>query len=126
MSIRILLLIGAGGFLGTLARYMVQQALSKTLPSLFPYGTLAVNILGCFLIGLIYGLSERWNVLTPEWRLFLTTGICGGFTTFSTFTIEAYNLMRAEQYFYLSLYIGMSVVIGLFATFFAITLIRSI
>ncbi len=123
---RLLFMIGAGGFIGTVARYLFQQGISKLLPVLFPFGTLLVNLTGCFLIGLIYALSERWNILTPEWRLFLTTGICGGFTTFSTFSYETYNLIREEQYVYVSLYIGISVLVGLALTFLGILLIRSL
>ncbi len=123
---RLLFMIGAGGFIGTVARYLFQQGISKLLPVLFPFGTLLVNLTGCFLIGLIYALSERWNILTPEWRLFLTTGICVGFTTFSTFSYETYNLIREEQYVYVSLYIGISVLVGLALTFLGILLIRSL
>jgi fluoride exporter len=123
---RIILLIGAGGFIGTIARYLLQQVVSKMMPVIFPFGTLAVNLIGCFLIGILYAMSERWNILTPEWRLFLTTGFCGGFTTFSTFTYEAYGLLREDQYLYVSLYIGISVLAGLAATFLAIHLIRSL
>jgi CrcB protein len=123
---RILLIIGTGGFLGSIARYLSQQAISKILPNIFPYGTLAVNIAGCFLIGIIYALADRGNAITPEWRFFLTTGFCGGFTTFSTFSYESYNLIRDEQYLFLSLYIGISVIIGILATFLGIILIRSL
>lgn len=123
---RILLIIGAGGFLGSIARYLSQQGISKILPVIFPYGTFTVNIVGCFLIGIFYALADRDNTMTPEWRFFLTTGFCGGFTTFSTFSYEAYNLVREEQYFFLSLYISLSVIIGMLATFLAITLIRSL
>jgi CrcB protein len=121
---RILLIIGAGGFIGSIARYLTQQGISKVLPVIFPYGTLSVNIVGCFLIGIFYGLSEKGNLLTPEWRIFLTTGFCGGFTTFSTFSYEALNLMKEEQYVSLSLYISMSMILGIGATFFAIIITR--
>lgn len=124
MSIRILLIIGAGGFLGTIARYLTQQGVIRILPVIFPYGTLAVNIAGCFLIGIFYALADRGDALSPEWRFFLTTGFCGGFTTFSTFSYESYNLIRDEQYLYLSLYVGISVIIGIMATFLGILLIR--
>ena len=121
---RIILIVGVGGFVGSIARYLVQQGISKILPVIFPYGTLIVNIVGCFLIGIFFGLSEKGNILNPEWRVFLTTGFCGGFTTFSTFSYEAFNLISEEQYTFLSLYISMSIVLGVAATFFAIILTR--
>jgi CrcB protein len=123
---RLIFIIGAGGFLGTVARYLLHQSISKFLPVIFPYGTLAVNLIGCFLIGVFYALADKGNTISPEWRMFLTTGLCGGFTTFSTFTYETYNLIRDEQYLYVSVYIGASVVIGILATFIGITLIRAI
>lgn len=119
---RILLLIGAGGFLGSIARYLTQQGIGKILPVAFPYGTFIVNITGCFLIGVLYAFSNRSNMLITEWRLFLTTGFCGGFTTFSTFSIEAYTLVREGQYLYFALYAGLSVALGIFATFIAIAI----
>jgi fluoride exporter len=119
---RILLLIGAGGFIGSVARYLTQQGISKILPIVFPFGTFIVNITGCFLIGVLYAFSDRNNVLSNEWRLFLTTGFCGGFTTFSTFSMESYSLIREEQYFYFALYAGLSVVLGILATFLGIAI----
>jgi fluoride exporter len=123
---QILFLIGAGGFLGSVARYLTQQGISKLLPVIFPYGTLTINVAGSFLIGIIYALSDRGTMISPEWRFFLATGFCGGFTTFSTFSYETYTLMREGQYLFVALYIGISVVVGLSATFLAITLIRSL
>ena len=123
---RLLFMIGAGGFIGTVARYLFQQGISKLFPVLFPLGTLAINLTGCFLIGVIYALTERWNILTPEWRIFLTTGFCGGFTTFSTFNYETYNMIRDDQYLYVSLYVGISIIACLALTFFGIFLIRSL
>lgn len=119
---RILFLIGAGGFIGSIARYLAQQGITKILPVVFPYGTFVVNVVGCFLIGVLYALADRSNFLTAEWRFFLVTGFCGGFTTFSTFSMEAYGLMRSEQYLYLTLYVGLSVILGILATFIAIAL----
>jgi len=119
---KVLLLIGTGGFFGSIARYLAQQGMGKILPVIFPFGTFAVNIVGCFLIGVIYALSDRSNLLTAEWRFFLASGFCGGFTTFSTFSVEAYDLMRQEQYLYLSLYVGLSVVLGILATAIAVAL----
>ena len=81
-------LIAIGGLLGSVARYLSVVYVTKLIPSQFPYGTFAVNIAGCLVIGIIYGLSLRYLWLTPEWRLLLATGFCGGFTTFSTFSYE--------------------------------------
>ncbi len=105
MTNRIFFLIGVGGFIGSVARYYSQQIVSKYFPSPLPYGTLAVNVLGCLIIGLVYGFSEKGNVLSPEWRLFLATGLCGGFTTFSTFSYENLTLLRdGESLFCINLY----------------------
>ena len=119
---RILFLIGAGGFLGSIARYLTQQGIGKILPVVFPFGTFIVNIAGCFLIGVLYAFSDRSNLMSQEWRLFLTTGFCGGFTTFSTFSMESYSLIREEQYLYFALYAGLSVVLGILATFSGIAI----
>lgn len=123
---RILLAIGAGGFLGAIARYLMQLITVKWLPLAFPYGTLIVNVVGCFLIGIFYGLADRGNMQNPEWKFFLTTGFCGGFTTFSTFSYEVHTLWRLDHPFYFSLYIGLSLTLSILATFLAIYLVRSV
>jgi CrcB protein len=123
---RVVLLIGIGSFIGGVCRYYSQQIISKFFPSPLPYGTLSVNIIGCLLIGIIYGLSERGNLLSPEWRLFLTTGFCGGFTTFSTFSYESIALIQDGEFFYLSLYIALSVILGLASTYLGMLVVKSI
>ncbi|HUM45912.1 MAG TPA: fluoride efflux transporter CrcB [Chitinophagales bacterium] len=122
---KIVLIIGLGGFIGTVARYLSQQLVYKYYPVTFPYGTLAVNLLGCFLIGIFYALSERGNVLTPEWRMFLTTGFCGGFTTFSAFTLESVQLITHRDYLYFLIYAVASVVLGITATFAGTWMIKA-
>ena len=114
---KLLLIIGTGGFLGTIARYLSAQYIQNHLPLSFPFGTFVVNITGCFLIGIIHGLSIDNNYIPMEWRLFLTVGFCGGFTTFSSFANENILLLRDEQFMYFSLYVGLSVTLGLLATF---------
>lgn len=123
---RVVLLIGIGSFIGGVSRYYSQQIITKFFPSPLPYGTLTVNIVGCFLIGVIYGLSERGNIVSPEWRLFLATGFCGGFTTFSTFSYESIGLVHDREFFYLSLYVALSVIVGFAATFLGTLFIKSI
>ncbi|HYM20056.1 MAG TPA: fluoride efflux transporter CrcB [Candidatus Kapabacteria bacterium] len=108
------LLVGAGGFVGSISRYLVAVSLDRTLHP-FPTGTFLINIAGCLLIGIIYGISDRNALLTPEWRLFLATGFCGGFTTFSAFAYENIHLIATEEYLHLFLYTGASIVIGFLA-----------
>ena len=120
---RILLTIGAGSFIGGIMRYLLSYIIQGRFMSTFPFGTLAVNILGCFLIGLIFGLNERGNI-PLEWRLFLATGILGGFTTFSAFSNESIALLRNGQIWFAFAYIASSVFIGLFATFTGILFIK--
>ena len=120
---RILLVIGAGSFIGGIMRYLLSQIIQSRFLSTFPFGTLGINILGCFLIGLIFGLSERGNI-TMEWRLFMATGILGGFTTFSAFSNESIAMLRDGQLWYAFVYITASVFIGLLATFTGISCIK--
>lgn len=123
---KIVWIIGIGGFIGTVARYLLQQVIYRYYPATFPFGTLAVNLGGCFLIGVFYAWSEKGDVLSPEWRMFLTTGFCGGFTTFSTFSYESVNLIQDRAFIYLSLFTISSVVIGIAATFFGIWITKTI
>jgi len=120
---KILFAIGAGSFIGGIFRYLLSQFVQSRILLVFPFGTLAVNIIGCFLIGLVYGISERGN-MSAEWRLFLATGILGGFTTFSAFSYETVSLLRDGQLWYALAYISSSVIIGVLATFVGISVIK--
>jgi len=113
---RIVLFIGLGSFVGGAGRYLLSQLIQSKALTAFPYGTLTVNIIGCLLIGIVYGIAER-SGLSNEWRLFIATGILGGFTTFSAFSYESISLMRDGQAGTALLYIGCSVVLGLLATY---------
>lgn len=123
---RSLLFIGIGGFIGGICRYLLQQFVQNNYPSSIPYGTLIVNIIGCFIIGLVYGLSSKGNLLSPEMRLFLATGICGGFTTFSSFAYENVSMVLDGEFLYPLLYLLMSVVIGFGAVHAGILFIKLI
>jgi len=122
--IKTLLLVGTGGFLGSVSRFLASRYIQTGFPSAFPYGTFLVNITGCLLIGLIYGFSERSSLLTTEWKLFLAVGFCGGFTTFSTFANENLALLRDGEFFYFILYTGLSVFLGIAATFIGVLITK--
>jgi CrcB protein len=121
------LLVFLGGGIGSALRYLVSKASTNwLLHHPFPFATFAVNIIGCFLIGFFLTLPEKFDWFTIEYRLFLATGICGGFTTFSTFSYENYALIKEGDYFYFVGYTILSFAIGLTATFLGIYLTKKI
>jgi CrcB protein len=122
--IKLLLMVGTGGFLGTIFRFLTSRYFAAYFPSSFPYGTFTVNIVGSLLIGLIYGIAEKGDFISTEWRLFLTVGFCGGFTTFSAFAVENIAMLRDAEYFNFFLYTGSSIILGLLATFLGIIIIK--
>lgn len=113
---RQLIFIGIGGGIGSMLRYLVQWSVSRHVTMVFPMGTFLVNITGCFLIGLFYALASRNNMLNFEWRLFLITGLCGGYTTFSSFSYENIALLKNGHYLQFLLYTGLSIFAGLLCT----------
>jgi CrcB protein len=91
------LLVALGGAVGSAARYLLSTVVQQVGPAMFPSGTFAVNVLGCLVVGFAVGLYDR-SVVTPDTRLFLVAGVCGGFTTFSAFGLETMNLVSANQF----------------------------
>jgi CrcB protein len=120
---KMILVIGCGSFIGGISRYLISTLVHQRILTSFPFGTLTVNVLGCLLIGIVFGLADRGN-MSQEWRLFLATGILGGFTTFSAFSNETAGMLRDGQFMYASAYIAASVVLGLIATFIGIMIIK--
>jgi len=121
---RHILWIGLGGFLGSIGRYLTAVLMTRIWPSTFPLGTFVANVLGCLIIGFVYGLSTRLNGMPPEWRLFLATGFCGGYTTFSSFTFENADLLQSGHYATFAWYTLSSFAIGLAAVFAGILLAK--
>ena len=111
--VKTLLFIGAGSFLGGVSRYALTRLVQDHILHVFPYGTLVVNIVGCFLIGLFYGLFDRGHVLDPDIRMFLTVGFCGGFTTFSTFANENFSILQGGNFLGMGIYAVLSFALGL-------------
>ena len=105
-------IVGAGSFIGGSARYLVSLAM-KGISKGFPWATLVVNILGCFLIGLLWGYFSRGASEGGSWALFLTVGVCGGFTTFSTFSKEALMMLQAGNFWGFAAYVAVSVIAGI-------------
>lgn len=122
--IKNVLLVGFGGGIGSIVRYFFQKWFSENVQHPFPWGTFAVNLVGCFLIGVIYAAGEKTTLLTPQTRLLLITGFCGGFTTFSTFAFENMSLLRSGDTSYFLLYTIGSVVLGIIGVFAGISLIK--
>lgn len=121
-----ILLVGLGSFVGGSARYIVSKAVQSWTVTAFPFGTFAVNILGCLLLGFFSGLHITGGWLSPSTRLILTTGFCGGFTTFSTFMNESNTLLKDGNSLYFSLYIIVSLSIGLGAVIVGNQIARSL
>ncbi|MGY1424133.1 fluoride efflux transporter CrcB [Lysobacter sp. A289] len=119
-----ILLVGLGGFIGSVARYKLGGlVLHLAAQERFPYSTFVVNVLGCLVIGVLAGLAERYDLFGPGTRLFLFTGLLGGFTTFSAFGLDAVFLVRRGEFWVAALYAGASVVLGITAVWLGLKLI---
>ncbi len=112
--IKNLLLVGLGGALGSMLRYAAAVMINTKY---FPWPTLTVNIIGSFFIGLIFALSIKDETFLNNWKLFLATGICGGFTTFSSFSLENMGLLQQGKYATALTYICLSIILGIIAAF---------
>jgi CrcB protein len=115
MTLYTVLIVGAGGFVGSIVRFITVQSVDKKLNSVFPYGTLTVNLVGSFILGLILAIMLKKPGIAPEWRLFLATGFCGGFTTFSAFAFENFNLLEQRFVGTSLVYMAISLVAGVLA-----------
>jgi CrcB protein len=122
--IKSILIVGCGSFVGGALRYLISTLMKNEYASSFPIGTLFVNILGCFLIGVIYGLFVRYSTTSHMLCLLLTTGFCGGFTTFSTFANESLQMLQAGNVGGFIGYVAASVILGILLVLFGYSLVK--
>ena len=122
--LRTILIVGAGGFFGSIMRYLVQVFVEKGLSSTFPLGTFIANMAGSFIIGIVFALAQKGNLLSAEWRLFLAVGICGGFTTFSSFAYNNLIMLKDQASGQFILNVGGSLILGLLAVYLGMILVR--
>lgn len=118
--------VGLGGFIGSVLRYLTIRFVHLHTLSQFPWGTLIVNLAGSFIIGILLGIFEKYSLLSTNWNLFLTVGICGGFTTFSSFSSDAFILLKNREIIQFALYSGGSLFLGILLLFVGRTIIKMI
>jgi len=119
-----ILLVGLGGFIGAVARYKLGGwVLHLTAQGKFPFGTFAVNVAGCLVVGMLAGLVEKHHMFAPETRLFLFTGLLGGFTTFSAFGLETVLLLRRGEPWVAATYAGASLLLGIAAVWIGMRIV---
>ncbi|MBS1731602.1 MAG: fluoride efflux transporter CrcB [Bacteroidetes bacterium] len=125
-SLKLVFIVFLSSGIGGVSRYGIQSWMTKPQNSVFPLSTFIINIVGCLLIGTFFALSQKENLLSPEWRLALVTGFCGGFTTFSTFAFENLAFLRSGDYGIFILYTIASIILGILAVFAGSLLVVSL
>lgn len=120
------IMVGLGGFIGAILRYGLSGLMHRVLGSNFPYGTLAVNVLGSFALGLFLTLSSTRLAISDEWKSFIAVGILGAFTTFSTFSFETIALLQERLLMQAFLNIGLNVILALASVWAGMALARII
>jgi CrcB protein len=121
-----LLMIGAGGFVGAILRYLVSGWAHRIGGASFPYGTLTVNVLGSFLLGFFFVIAEERFMITPPIRNFIAIGLLGAFTTYSTYSFESIMLLKEMMYVQATLNMALNLIVGLFAVWLGMTFARLI
>ena len=119
-----MIIAGLGGFIGTCLRFLVGKFFHLVTTSPFPWSTFVVNIVGSFIIGLLFGLVEKTNLISSSMNLLLITGFCGGFTTFSTMADDMYLLVEQKHWGLFALYICSSLILGFLFVWAGRSLVR--
>ena len=119
-----MLLAGTGGFFGTCCRFLINKLFLSVWKAPFPLATFSINIVGCLVFGILCGLFSRNGVMSPRLNALLIVGFCGGFTTFSTFSFESFNLGSAGELSISLIYIASSVIVGLMAVWIGLLIGR--
>ncbi len=122
--IKQVLLVGLGGFAGSILRYLTYLWIDKDYSGAFPLATFSVNIIGSFLLGMLYGAAVKSNIISPEVRLLLGVGICGSYTTFSTFAFENMGLMQQKDMVTAFAYVAGSIIAGILAAYGGYSIFR--
>ena len=120
---KFILFIGTGSFIGGVFRYLLSLLIQSKTASTFPYPTFIVNIIGCFFIGIVIGFFDKGQI-SNEWKLFFATGLLGGFTTVSAFSLETFVMLRDALYSHVLFYVFGSVILGLLATCIAYLFVK--
>ena len=121
---RAIILVGIGGGIGSIFRYLTSVFVGKYFQTVFPLATFITNILGCLIIGLLFGVFERYQMTNPDLKYLFVTGFCGGYTTFSTFAAENINFFQSDNSLTAFAYIAASVIVGLLAVWAGVALIK--
>lgn len=124
LTFRALVLVGIGGGIGSILRYVSSWLITKNVSTNFPLATFSVNILGCFLIGILIGIFGKQLSPNEDLKYLFITGFCGGYTTFSTFSAENIQLIQSGNYLTPAIYIASSVLFGILAVFLGMTLVK--
>ncbi len=123
--LKAMLVAGLGGFVGTCLRFLTGRLCAVLFGSALPWATFAVNMSGSLLIGILFGLAERTQLLSPQMSLFLITGFCGGFTTFSSLSNEMFVMLQQRQWLQFGLYAGGTFVLGILLVWLGRTLAKA-
>ena len=124
MMFKLMLIAGIGGFFGTCCRFLINKLFITFWNNLFPLATFSINIIGCFIFGILFGLLGKNGIMPDKINALLIVGFCGGFTTFSTFSFESFNLAFNGQILSSFCYIAASVIVGLFAVWLGLIIAR--